>query len=54
MLFPPLPWPAFITRQVKQQRLGADSSDAFFKLTLDLGLSADQAHSVRKAVTTVK
>lgn len=39
---------------VRQQRLGADTSDAFFQLMLDLGLSADQAHSVRKTVMTVK
>lgn len=39
---------------VRDQGLGATSADAFFQLMLDLGLSADQAHSVRKTVATVR
>ena len=44
-----------VARQlVRQQGLGPTSADAFFQLMLDLGLSADQAHSVRKTVATVR
>jgi hypothetical protein len=39
---------------VRQEGLNITSADAFFQLTLDLGLSPDQAHSVQKAVKSTK
>lgn len=39
---------------VRQHELGSTSADAFFQLMIDLGLSADEAHSVRKTVATVR
>lgn len=39
---------------VRQHALGAASSDAFFQLALDLGLSGDHAHSIRKTTLSVR
>jgi hypothetical protein len=41
-------------RLARQHSLGPTSSNAFFQLTLDLGLAADIAHQVRQAVARVR
>lgn len=41
-------------RLVRQYALGSTSSDAFFQLAIDLGLSDDHAHSIRKAASSVR
>lgn len=39
---------------VRQYALGSAHSDAFFQLALDLGLSDDHAHSIRKTTSSVR